>query len=36
MSQVNTEEIAMTKMTANPMPAALDIFLDTPRNGQMP
>ena len=26
----------MTKITANPMPTALDIFLDTPRKGQMP
>lgn len=29
-------EITITKMTAPPMPTAVDVFLETPRNGQMP
>lgn len=29
-------ESVITNITANPMPAAVDIFLDTPKNGQIP
>jgi len=29
-------EIVITNITANPMPKAVEIFLETPRKGQIP
>ena len=30
------DAIPITKITANPIPSAVSVFLDTPRNGQIP
>ena len=35
-SFVNSEAIAITNVTAMPMPAAVSTLLETPRNGQHP
>ncbi len=35
-AHVAADANVMTNMTAAPMPAAVFIFLDTPRNGQIP
>ena len=35
-AQVAAEAMAITKVTASPMPRAVSIFFDTPINGQMP